>query len=835
MLYHVMQNTWDEPSYAYTGDVRAPPENPVHPHAEHLKDSTSNPEQVPIKQQDEVGVSSSSQLEAQRAKEDAPVVAQPEPQTQPPKAHSGQEASVPLMEADEAAIKPAAGVAPSKDSAGGQSAVGKTTSGKASSGSNTVNSQDGQAEKPISSESSPSKSNAEPPRKKQDEHWQPVKEHFPVPSGSLISLPTGKPKAIPKIQHKFGPESEASKTKRKQRQSKVKAEIERSWAGYKKYAWMHDELSPVSGKYRDPFCGWAATLVDSLDTLWIAGLKDEFNEAVGAVAKIDFTFTQKSSIPVFETTIRYLGGLLSAFDVSGGHDGKYKILLDKAYELAEILMGIFDTPNRMPILYYSWQPKYASQPHKASIVGIAELATLSMEFTKLAQFTKEDKYYDAVARITNALVEFQEAGYSAIPGLFPQNLDASGCNKTATEIRDSQLEEEKAESFDTYDLPLQEKRPAYEPDVDAHLVRRSRAESSGPDTDTSQPSDQQLRARSPPPASDYDCVPQGLVPAGRWQQPYHVGGAQDSAYEYFPKVGSPSLQLQARNNGLTIRQEYLLLGGLEPKYQKLYEDAVEAIDEWLMYRPMTKEDDEWDVLFPAKVFARGDGGETKFEFEITHLTCFVGGMYGLGGRAFGREKDVETAKKLTDGCVWAYHLTATGLMAETAQVLPCPTLDRCEFNETQWWAALDPSKQWHDSQVAEWDLKYGKQAQTAMSSREIEGDVGQQPYSASTASTKAGDGTLMKRGASEHAASRVVEARVGEPYNPAIVGEDNLERDRPGGQRASPIFDDDSIPERPVSHEEYARNQIELGDLPPGFTKIQSRNYILRYGPSFLD
>ncbi len=60
---------------------------------------------------------------------------------------------MPLMEADEAAIKPAAGVAPSKDSAGGQSAVGKTTSGKASSGSNTVNSQDGQAEKPISSES----------------------------------------------------------------------------------------------------------------------------------------------------------------------------------------------------------------------------------------------------------------------------------------------------------------------------------------------------------------------------------------------------------------------------------------------------------------------------------------------------------------------------------------------------------------------------------------------------------------------------------------------------------------------------------------------------------
>ena len=540
MLYHVVQNTWDEPTaYVNTGDVRAPPDNPVHPHAEHLKDSTSNTEQVPIKQQDDAGDSSSGQFGAQRPEDDAPIAAQPEPQAQPPKAHSGQEASVPPKEADEAVVKPVVGGSSPKDSTDDHSGAGKVSSDKVSSGSNMVNSQKGQAEKPISSDNSPSKSNTKPPGKEQGEHWHPVKEHFPVPSESLISLPTGKPKAIPKIQYKFGPESETSKATRKQRQSKVKAEIERSWAGYKKYAWMHDELSPVSGKYRDPFCGWAATLVDSLDTLWITGLKDEFDEAVEAVATIDFTFSQKTTIPVFETTIRYLGGLLSAFDVSGGHDGKYKILLDKAYELAEILMGIFDTPNRMPLLYYAWQPKYASQPHKAGQVGIAELATLSMEFTKLAQFTKEDKYYDAIARITNALVEFQEAGYSNIPGLFPENLDANGCNKTATDIRDSQLEEESPGSFDTYDLPLQEKKPAFDSDVDAHLVRRASGEPSDSDnTDPSQPSDQQLRARSPPPAPDYDCVPQGLVPAGKWQHAYHVGGSQDSAYEYFPKVGS---------------------------------------------------------------------------------------------------------------------------------------------------------------------------------------------------------------------------------------------------------------------------------------------------------
>jgi mannosyl-oligosaccharide alpha-1,2-mannosidase len=48
-----------------------------------------------------------------------------------------------------------------------------------------------------------------------------------------------------------------------------------------------------------------------------------------------------------------MGGLIGAYDVSGQ---KYKVLLDKAVELTEVLMGAFDTPNRMPITYYKWTP-----------------------------------------------------------------------------------------------------------------------------------------------------------------------------------------------------------------------------------------------------------------------------------------------------------------------------------------------------------------------------------------------------------------------------------------------------------------------------------------------
>ena len=184
-------------------------------------------------------------------------------------------------------------------------------------------------------------------------HWKKQPEHFPVPPEMIIQLPSGKPKAIPKIQHDFPDESAKEKVDREKKLGIIKETFMFSWSGYKKNAWMHDELSPTSGQYRDPFCGWAATLVDSLDTLWMMGLKSDFEEATKAVANIDFTASIRNDIPLFETVIRYLGGLIAAYDLGGV---KYKILLDKAVELAEILIGAFDTPNRMPMTFYLWKP-----------------------------------------------------------------------------------------------------------------------------------------------------------------------------------------------------------------------------------------------------------------------------------------------------------------------------------------------------------------------------------------------------------------------------------------------------------------------------------------------
>jgi mannosyl-oligosaccharide alpha-1,2-mannosidase len=166
-----------------------------------------------------------------------------------------------------------------------------------------------------------------------------------------IKLPHGKAARIPRIQHKFPTELPIARAERERRASAVKDAFLHAYGGYKKHAWAKDELAPMTGSFKSPFCGWAATLVDSLDTMLIMGLHEEFQEALDEVGKIDFTGTEGCMINLFETTIRHLGGLLSAYDIS---QAKHDILLKKAVELGEILYTAFDTPNRMPSPHYLW-------------------------------------------------------------------------------------------------------------------------------------------------------------------------------------------------------------------------------------------------------------------------------------------------------------------------------------------------------------------------------------------------------------------------------------------------------------------------------------------------
>ncbi|EEU45822.1 uncharacterized protein NECHADRAFT_106029 [Fusarium vanettenii 77-13-4] len=715
-------------------------------------------------------------------------------------------------------------------------------------------------------------------------HWTKPKENFPLPAESIIPIPTGTAPDMNRIQFDFQLEDEGTRKVRLERRQRVKAELVRAWAGYRKYAFMHDELLPLSMGFRETFGGWGATLVDSLDTLWIADMKEEFDEAANAVAKIDFTFTDRNDIPVFETTIRYLGGLIGAYDVSGGPNGKYKILLDKAVELAEILMGAFDTPNRMPLLYYRWRAPYSSQPHRASVVSIAELASLSMEFTHLAQLTGEAKYYDAVARITNALVKMQEDG-TEIPGLFPEKINASGCNKTAATLKQS-LSKEAQGQVEGADLTKQPQgfipggdkqqadavTPAQMPQADSRWEDKLRRRDAPPALPVlnepykveEQEESKPVTNQPPPLAADgtslnWECEPQGLVPGSYAYGQFHMGGAQDSAYEYFAK-------------------QYLLLNGLEPKYRKLYEDTIDAINEWLLYRPMVKEDG-WDVFFTGKMTTskKGDSEWSK-SYEMTHLTCFIGGMYGLGGKIFGRDGDIDKAKKLTDGCVWAYQSTPTGLMPEYAHLVACPALEKCPFNESTWYEDLDPSLEWRQNQLSKWKEGEEQQKLVEKAAPEVAKEphrpddlsTGSEPVVKAEGAPAAGEGLskpVKRAGIPMPELDRSMEeddSEFGSELPDSLKAKLGLNKDETEKTESSEAESDkkpaaaqegtstsggqvpavpDSFankhaeqvaapnnqpPEKPLSHEEFVKAKLERENLPPGYTDIINKSYILR-------
>ncbi|KAI1374059.1 glycoside hydrolase family 47 protein [Hypoxylon crocopeplum] len=245
----------------------------------------------------------------------------------------------------------------------------------------------------------------------EDYFWRKLPTHYPVQD--MKPLPTGKPRALPKIQKVFGKESEKDAAIRKERQEAVKNAFVRCWDSYKAKAFMSDELTPIGGKAKNTFGGWGATLVDSLDTLWIMSLRDEFEEAVTAAVDIDFEHSSLKMVNAFETTIRYLGGFLSAYDLSGDQR-----LLRKAREVGDMLYKAFDTPNRMPLTRWDFNHAVKGGKQVAPTAAlVAEVGSLCMEFTRLSVVTGDPKWFDATERIREVFEEQQRK--TQLPGMWP--------------------------------------------------------------------------------------------------------------------------------------------------------------------------------------------------------------------------------------------------------------------------------------------------------------------------------------------------------------------------------------------------------------------------------
>ena len=180
---------------------------------------------------------------------------------------------------------------------------------------------------------------------------------------------------------------------RKQMAERVKAEFKHAWDGYKQYCWGHDDLKPISKTCRD----WYGTTilmtpVDSLDSLYLLGFKDEADKTREYIAK-NLSFDKDISVQNFEITIRILGGLLSSYEIT-----KDKRLLVLADDLGTRLLPVFDSPTGLPYKNVNLKTGKTSGP----VSNPAETGTLLIEFGTLSKLTGKPVYFDKAKR---ALVE----------------------------------------------------------------------------------------------------------------------------------------------------------------------------------------------------------------------------------------------------------------------------------------------------------------------------------------------------------------------------------------------------------------------------------------------
>uniref|UniRef100_H2T426 alpha-1,2-Mannosidase n=1 Tax=Takifugu rubripes TaxID=31033 RepID=H2T426_TAKRU len=196
-----------------------------------------------------------------------------------------------------------------------------------------------------------------------------------------------------------------------ERREKVKEMMKFAWDNYKLYAWGKNELRPLTKNGHIGNIG--ASIIDSLDTLYIMGLMDEYNDAKEWV-KTSLDLNSNGEASLFEVNIRYVGGLLAAYYLTGEEVFRSKVL-----ELGEKLLPAFSTPTGIPrgVINLgsgtSWSWGWAS----AGSSILAEFGTLHLEFVHLTELSKNPIYTEKVMNIRKLLNKIEKPH-----GLYPNFL-----------------------------------------------------------------------------------------------------------------------------------------------------------------------------------------------------------------------------------------------------------------------------------------------------------------------------------------------------------------------------------------------------------------------------
>ncbi|GMM27534.1 mannosyl-oligosaccharide 1,2-alpha-mannosidase [Martiniozyma asiatica (nom. inval.)] len=196
----------------------------------------------------------------------------------------------------------------------------------------------------------------------------------------------------------------------KSRKDAVRTVFQESWKDYDNHGWGKDIYHPVSQKGKnmqaDPM-GWI--IVDSLDTLQLMGLKEELAQAKQWVAN-ELDYDQNHYVNTFETTIRMLGGLLSAYYLT-----EDDIYAEKAVQLGNRLLSAFDSSLGLPASEINLKTGMAS--YSAQGISTAEAGSLQLEFKYLANITGESQFWSKAEKVLS-IIDSDNKGRDGLVPIF---------------------------------------------------------------------------------------------------------------------------------------------------------------------------------------------------------------------------------------------------------------------------------------------------------------------------------------------------------------------------------------------------------------------------------
>jgi mannosyl-oligosaccharide alpha-1,2-mannosidase len=212
-----------------------------------------------------------------------------------------------------------------------------------------------------------------------------------------------------------------------ERADAVKEAFKFAWDGYYHNAFPHDELRPASNRSGTSRNDWGATAVDALGTAILMDMPDVVADILDFIPKINFNYTA-TSISLFETNIRYLGGMISAYDLLSDtfasmvkDKSVVKKLLVQSKTLADYLSIAFNSSTGIPQNRLSF-----NGPHSADYTGsisLADAGTLVLEWTRLSDLLNDRKYTDMAQKAESYLLAPQPPEAEPFPGLVGQDIN----------------------------------------------------------------------------------------------------------------------------------------------------------------------------------------------------------------------------------------------------------------------------------------------------------------------------------------------------------------------------------------------------------------------------